>query len=197
SSVHSTYSAFAVLGAGTEIFAAQFPDLPRELVASAVDARLDRAFRQPQLDGDFVIRELLDVAHQDGGAQRLRQRAQRLFQQMHAIALLHHRYLALRLADGHQLRRVDVAIDGLALLPDAAIVIDAEIAAHADEPRLEIRPTVERRERFEDLEEDVLRQIFRFVVPADELVRHVEHLAAVLADDRIPGELIAFEAALD
>ena len=88
-------------------------------------------------------------------------------------------------------------IDRLALLPDAAVVIDAEVAADADEPRLKVRAPVERAERLEDLQEDVLRQVLGFLVPADELVRDVEHLPAVLLDDRIPGELVAVQASLD
>ena len=40
-------------------------------------------------------------------------------------------------------------------------------------------------------------EIFGLVVLADELVGDVEHLAPVLADDLLPGELIAMQAALD
>ena len=52
-------------------------------------------------------------------------------------------------------------------------------------------------ERLENLEEDVLRQILGLVVLADELVGDVEDLAPVLADDLLPGELIALQAALN
>ena len=52
-------------------------------------------------------------------------------------------------------------------------------------------------ERLENLQEDVLRQILGLVVLADELVGDVEHLAPVLADDLLPGELIALQAALN
>src|SRR5262245_59118969 len=187
-SVHSTHSA----AARTEVLAPELSDLPRELVAPAVDARFDGAFGQLQLLRDLVIRQFLDVAHEDGGAQRLGQRAHRVLEQLDAVALFHHRHLALRLRHRHQLRGVDVAVDRLAFLPDAAVVIDAEVAADADEPRLEVRAAVERVQRPEDLEEDVLRQILGLIVAADELVRDVEHLAAVLADDGFPGELIAF-----
>ena len=41
-------------------------------------------------------------------------------------------------------------------------------------------------ERLEDLQEDVLRQIFGLVVLADELVGDVEDLAPVLPDDQSP-----------
>src|SRR4029453_12221609 len=77
------------------------------------------------------------------------------------------------------------------------VVIDAEIATDADNPRLKIRPPIERVQRLEDLEKDILRQIFRLVVLADELVRNVEHLPPVLANDRVPGDLIAAQALLD
>ena len=52
-------------------------------------------------------------------------------------------------------------------------------------------------ERLENLQEDVLRQVLGLVVLADELVRDVEDLAPVLADDQLPGDLIALQAALN
>ena len=52
-------------------------------------------------------------------------------------------------------------------------------------------------QRLEDLQEDVLGQIFGLVVLADELVGDVEDLPPVLADDRLPRDLIAAEALLD
>src|SRR6185436_605468 len=192
-SVHSTHA----VAARTEVLAPELLDLSGELVAPAVDARFDGAFGQLQLLRDLVVRQLLDIAHEDGRAQRLRQRAHGVLEQLHPIALLHHRHLALRLADGHQLRGVDVAVDRLALFPDAAIVIDAEVAADADQPRLEVRAAVEGTQRLEDLEKDVLREVLGLVVPADELVRDVEHLPPVLPDDGFPRQLIALEAPLD
>ena len=55
-----------------------------------------------------------------------------------------------------------------------------------DEPGLDrerlIRPG-EGVQRLEDLDEDVLRQVLGFVMTADELVREVEHLAAMATDD--------------
>ena len=95
-----------------------------------------------------------------------------------------------------QLARVDVARDRLPLLADAAVVIDAQVAADADDPGLEVGAAIERVQRLEDLQEDVLREIFGFVVLADELVGDVEDLAPVLADDLLPGDLIAGQAAL-
>jgi hypothetical protein len=76
-------------------------------------------------------------------------------------------------------------------------VIDAEVAADADQPRLKVRAPVERVERFEDLQEDILREVFGLIVFADELVRDVEDLAPVLANDLLPGDLIAVQAAFD
>ena len=52
-------------------------------------------------------------------------------------------------------------------------------------------------QRLEDLEEDVLRQVFGLVVLADELVGDVEDLAPVLPDDRLPRRLVAGQALLD
>ena len=47
------------------------------------------------------------------------------------------------------------------------------------------------------LHEDVLREVFGLVVAAHELVRDVEHAAPMLADDGVPGGLIAVEASGD
>ena len=55
---------------------------------------------------------------------------------------------------------VDVVGDHVVLPADAAVVIDAEVAADADQPRREVRAAIERVERLEQLEEDVLREIF-------------------------------------
>jgi hypothetical protein len=76
-------------------------------------------------------------------------------------------------------------------------VIDAQIAADADQPRLEIGAPVEGVERPIQLQEDVLCQVLGEVVLADELIGDVEHFAAVQADDIFPRRLIASEAALD
>src|SRR5438445_127009 len=78
-------------------------------------------------------------------------------------------------------------IDRLAILSHAAIVIDAEIEADARQPGLKIRTPVEAVERLEDLQEDVLRQVFRLVLLADQLVRDVEHFPPVLTNDCVPG----------
>ena len=76
-------------------------------------------------------------------------------------------------------------------------MIDAQVAADADQPGLEVGAAVEGIERLEQLEEDVLREVLGLVVLADELVGDVEDAAPVQADDRFPGALIAAEAALD
>ena len=181
----------------TVIVAAHPADLPRELGAPAVDPRFDRAFRQLQPVGDLLIRQLLNVPHQHRRPQRLGQRRQRLPQQHHAILLLDRRDRSRLVRHRRQLVRVDLTIDRLALLTDAAVVIDAQVTADADEPGLKIRAPIERAERLEDLQEDVLRQIFGFLVPADELVRDVEDFPPVLLDDRVPGELVALKTSLN
>ncbi len=76
-------------------------------------------------------------------------------------------------------------------------MIDAQVAADADDPRLKICAAVERAERLEDLDEDVLREIFGLFMLADELVGDVEHLAPILADDLLPRDLVALETLLD
>ena len=77
-------------------------------------------------------------------------------------------------------------------------MIDAQIPADADELSGNSVPVpVERLQRLEDLEEDVLRQVLGLVVPPDELVGEIEDLAPVLAHDLLPRQLIAAEAALD
>ena len=98
---------------------------------------------------------------------------------------------------GAHVARVHVARDRLAFLAHAPVVIDAQVPADADEPRLEIGPAIEGVQRLEDLDEDVLRQVLGLVVFAGELVRDVEHLPPVLPDDLPPGVLVAGQAALD
>jgi hypothetical protein len=134
---------------------------------------------------------------QHGGPERFGQRRHRLAQQRHTVALLERRVWAHLVRHRRQVARIDVAIDRLAFLPHAAVVIDAQVAAHADQPRLEVRAAVERVERLEDLEKDVLRQVLGFVVLGDELVRDVEHLPPVLPDNLFPRLLIAVETPLD
>ena len=172
-------------------------DLPRQLGAAAVDPRLDRAFRQVQLVGDLLVRELLDVAQHHRRPQRVGQLLHRRAQQHDAVLLLEDGIRADVVRPRRQLAGIDVAVDRLTLLADAAVVIDAQVAADADEPGLEVRAAVERVQRLEDLQEDVLRQVLRLVVLPDELVRDVEDLPPVLADDHLPGELVAAQAALD
>ena len=76
-------------------------------------------------------------------------------------------------------------------------MIDAQIPADADQPGLEVGAAIEGVERLEDLEEDVLGQVFGLVVLADELVRDVEYLAPMQPDDALPGGLVSAQAALD
>ena len=99
---------------------------------------------------------------------------------------------------GHrcQLARVHAVVDDLAFLSHAPVVIDAEVAADADDPRGEVGPAVERAERLEDLQKDVLRQILGLVVATHERVRDVEHLPAVAADDGVPRRLVSPQAGL-
>ena len=96
-----------------------------------------------------------------------------------------------------QLAGVDIAIDRFALLADAAVVVDAQIAADADQPGLKVGAAVEGVQRLEDLQKHVLRQILGLVVLAGELVGDVEDLAPVLPDDLRPRVLVAGQAALD
>src|SRR5688500_7194377 len=175
----------------------QLSDLPRQLETSAVDPRFHRAFGQLQLVRDFLVRELLQIPQHHGGAERGGQLGQRLAQQLAQVRMLGERVRAALLRVRRQLRRVDVARHRLAFLADAAVVIDAEVPADADQPRLEIRAAIERLQRLENLDEDVLREIFRLVMLADELVGEVVHLAPVLPDDQVPGLLIAGKTPLD
>jgi hypothetical protein len=179
----------------------QFPtdgaDLPGELGAAAVDTRLDRALGQLQPIGDFLVGQLLDIAHHHRRPQRLRQRRERLAQQRDAILLLERGERAGLGGNRRQLVRIDGAINRLPLLPDAAVVIDAQVAGDADQPGLEIGAAVEGAERLEDFQEDVLGEVLGFLVLADEFVGDVEDLAAVLPDDRLPRLLVAAQALLD
>ena len=76
-------------------------------------------------------------------------------------------------------------------------MIDAQVAADADEPGLKIRAPIERTERLEDLDEDILREVFGFLVASDEFIRDVEDFPPVLLDDRVPGELVALKTSLN
>src|SRR5206468_3518982 len=82
-------------------------------------------------------------------------------QEQDAILLLERRHGTRIVRQRRQLAGVDIAIDRLALLAHAPIVVDAQIAADTDQPCLEVRAPIEGVERLEDLEEDVLRQILR------------------------------------
>jgi hypothetical protein len=150
-----------------------------------------------ELVGNLLIRQFLDVSQHHRGTQGGGQLVERLPQQLDAIALLQLRVDARVRRCRRKVARVDIAIDGFALLADGAVVIDAQVAAHADEPCLEVRAAVERVERLVQLEEDVLSEVFCLIVTTDELVRDVEHLPSIHADDRFPRGLIAVQAALD
>ena len=173
-------------------------NLPRQLGAAAVDAGLDGAFRQLQPVGNLLIRQLLNIAQQHRRAQRRRQLSPSPSSAASTRSRCSSAAIGLMVgAAGVSSPGVDVAIDRLALLAHAAVVVDAEIAADADQPGLKVRAPVERVERLEDLQEDVLRQILGLVVLAGELVGDVEDLAPVLPDDLRPRVLIARQAALD
>jgi hypothetical protein len=62
---------------------------------------------------------------------------------------------------------------------------------------LKVRAAIERIERLEQFEEDVLREIFGEVVTANELVGDVEDPAPVQTYDLLPGGLIAVQALFD
>ena len=120
-------------------------DLPRQLAAAAVDARFHGAFRQRRAARRFPGTTAPGCRAAHRVAQRRRQLVQRLAQQLDAVALLERARRAPGPRDaGVQVAGVDVAIDRLALLADAAVVVDAEVAADADQPGLEVRAAVER-----------------------------------------------------
>ena len=56
---------------------------------------------------------------------------------------------------------------------------------------------VELVEALEDLQEDLLRQVLRGVMPPGELVGDVEDLALESRDDLLPRGLVAVQAAVD
>jgi hypothetical protein len=74
-------------------------------------------------------------------------------------------------------------------------MVDTQVPADADQPGLEICAAIERVQRFENFQKNVLRQILGFVVAADELVSKIEHLAPVLTDDLFPRRLVSLQAA--
>src|SRR5260370_29924575 len=92
---------------------------------------------------------------------------------------------------------VHIAVDRLELLANAPVVVDAQVPADADQPRVKVRASIEGIERLEDFQKDLLGQIFGFRMPSDELVRDVEDLPPVLPDDLLPRELVSAQAPLD
>ncbi len=122
-----------------------------------------------QLLGDLLIRQFLDVPQQHRRPQRRRQLVERLPQQRPPVALLERGVEPDFRRHGGEVAGVDVPIDGFPLLADAAVVVDTEVPADADQPRLEVRPPIEGVERLEQLQEDVLGQVLGFVVLAHEL----------------------------
>jgi hypothetical protein len=70
------------------LFVLQALQLPRQLEPAAVDARFHGSLRQTQPVGDLLIRELLQVAQDDGGSQRAGQNLQRLTEQDAQVLVL-------------------------------------------------------------------------------------------------------------
>ena len=173
------------------------PSLAREFLAAPVDSGLHRALWQGQLVRDLLIRQLLNVVQRDRHPQRIRQLGQRVMETGPAVAALEgHQRIRLTAGRRH-LSGIDTAVDHLAFLANAPVVIDAEVAADTDQPGLKIGPAVEGAERLEDLQEYVLGQILRHVVPADELVGDVENSAPISLDDEVPRLLVPLQAAVD
>ena len=107
-------------------FRSQRLDLPCQLGPAPVDARLHRAFGDAKLIGDFLIRQLVNIAQQHRGAKRRRQRAQRFAQQRHPILQLDSRIRVEPRRFGLDRGRVDLAREHLAIAAAAAIAIDAD-----------------------------------------------------------------------
>src|SRR5690606_13801587 len=171
--------------------------LSGEFQAPAIDPRLDRTFGNLQPRGNLEVRKILQVAQHDGLPQRWRQFAERGADQLAHVALLE---LAVRTAFAclrRQRRGVHVAGHRLAFLAAAPVVVDAEVAADADEPGLEVGAPIEGMERLEDAQKDVLREVFGLVMTPDEFVGDIEDFPPVQSNDPGPGLLIASQAALD
>src|SRR6202008_3396022 len=74
---------------------------------------------------------------------------------------------------------------------------DAEVAGHDRQPGREVGVAVEVLEAAEDLEEDLLGQVFRVVMPPLELVADMKHIPLVAGDDELPGGIVLLQASLD
>ncbi len=139
----------------------------------------------------------MNIAEKHGDSQALRECEHALTQEPATVEPLQatERIGPFRLQE--EARCIDVPVDELAFLPDAAVVVDAEVATDANQPRLEIRSPVERSQRFVDPEKDVLGQIFRLVVLAHKGERDVEHPTLVSLDDGGPRRLISTQAGIN
>src|SRR6478672_8064565 len=90
--------------------------LARQLEPAAIDPRLHRALRQPEVVGNFLVRQLLKVAQHDRRPQRVRERFQRLLQ-LRAQILVFGERIWRALARGRlQVGRVHLARDRLPFL---------------------------------------------------------------------------------
>src|SRR4029079_6419200 len=72
---------------------------------------------------------------------------------------------------------------------------DRQVLADDNQPGMEMCAAIERVQRFENFQKNVLRQILGFVVAADQLVSKIEHLATVVTRDRFPRRLVSLQAA--
>ena len=173
-------------------------NLAGQLAPAAADPRFHRAYRQRQAPGDLVVRELLHVAQDH----RFAEHGRHLPQRAGAAARAGRRAGGVRNGvragcGGREVGHVHPPVEGLALLANTPVVVDAEVAGDADEPGLEVRPPVERAQGLEHLQKDFLGQVLRLLVPSHELVRHVEDLVPVPSHDQVPRSLVAAETGRD
>lgn len=182
---------------GPGLFVFELDDSSGELLPTPVDSGLDGSFRQIQTRGDLAIGEVLDVAHQDSGPEGVRQSEHSPAKQVSSVAPVQTRERVWTRGDRREIGGVDMTIDRFTLSPDAPVVVDAQVPTNADEPRLKVRALVERVQGSEDLQEDLLTEVFRLIVSADELVGNVEDASPVLLDDGVPRRLISTKTRLN
>src|SRR5512143_1059355 len=106
-------------------------NLARKLDAPAIDPGLHRSFGQPETLRDFLVRQLVQVAHHDRRLERERQLVERLAEHFAQVALFELPERARVGGCGRELAGIDLARNRLTLFSHAPVMIDAQVPRDA------------------------------------------------------------------